>query len=161
MSVGRRGRKRRLKCHVLHDALIGAGVVVDAVSGADHRIAQRLPGQAKAGSEVVAVGTHQSHGKLAVVGAGLADLHRDRRRSKAHRQVQVHDAIVQFGKRRDVFVAHSEIQGQIAAHAPFILHEQVPGIAAKVVVVVAELHRGQLGKPQQEVGKVVAGSSRR
>ena len=157
LRVGRRSRKRRLEGHVLHDALISAGVVVDAVSRAHHRVAQRLPGQTEAGSEIIAVGTDQRHRKLAVVRPGLAHLHRDGRRGKAHRQVQVHNAIVQFGERRNVFVAHAEIQGQVAAQAPFILYEQVPGIAPKVIVVIAELDRGQLRKAQQEVGKVVAG----
>ncbi len=157
LSVGRSGRKRRLKCHVLHDALIRAGVVVDAISRAHHGVAQRFPCQAEAGSEIVAVGTHQRHGKLTVVRPGLAHLHRDRRRSKAHRQVQVHNAIVQFRERRNVFVAHAEIQCEVAAQAPFILYEQVPGIAPEVIVVVAKLDRSQLRKPQQEVGKVVTG----
>ena len=136
--------------------LIRAGVVVDAVSAAEHRIAQGLPRDAQARSKVVAIRTDQRHGKLSVVRSGLADLHRDWWRGEALRQIQVHDAVILFRKRREVFIAHAQVQSQVAAQAPFILHKDVPGIAAKMVIVVAELHRSELRKPQQEVGKVVA-----
>ncbi len=66
--------------------------------------------------------------------------------------------IVDFREWRNVFVAHAEIQGEIAAQFPLVLDVGVPGIAAEVVVVGAELRRGLLRQAEQKIGEVVAGA---
>ena len=60
--IGHGGRKRRLKCQILNDALIIADVVVDSVAGSHHRVVQRLPRDPHARCEIVAIGLDQAAG---------------------------------------------------------------------------------------------------
>src|SRR5690348_7837170 len=46
-------RERRLKGELLNDAVVGAGVEIDAVAGANDRVLQWLPGDAEARGDVV------------------------------------------------------------------------------------------------------------
>ena len=124
-----------MKRQVLHNVLVSGGVVVDAITGAHHRVLECLPGDSDARREIVAVRIHQ---RDRVYGSGEGPrLPRQNRsnRSETRCNIQVDDAIVDLAVRRDILVAQSDVQGQIAADPPFILRVEVPGIAAKVISV--------------------------
>ena len=72
------------------------------------------------------------------------------------RKIEVHHAIVDFGKWRNILVAHSQIKRQISAHLPLILRIQIPVVATEVVVACSKLHRSLLRQSQQKIGKVIS-----
>ena len=116
------------------------------------------------GREVVAVGADEGVGHIPAVWPTLPRENLSRCRSSSRRiehrrrKIQVRDAIVFLGQRRDVFVTHAQVQRQISAHLPFILQVGVPEIAVKVVAVFAELHRCLLRQAEQKVGEVISRS---
>ena len=133
----------RLEGEFLGNGLKGAGVVVDAVAGANHHFVPGLPSDADARGKVVAVGMDQGWG-IALAGQhwhqrGSAELGIE----NAGRKNQVGDAIIELGKRRNVLPAHAQIEGEIASQFPFILGVGVPGISAEVVGIGGErIQRG-------------------
>src|SRR6202035_2869999 len=166
LNVRCRRGERGLKGQLLSDALIGARIVVDAVSTTHHGFRKRFPREANARGEVVAIGAQQARGQASAVRPSLSRLKgRHGRRAlcriqDSRRKVEVGNAIVQFREWRNVLVAHSEIQRQVAPHFPLILGVQIPEVAAEVIVL-SKLHRGLLREPQQKVGEVISGTAHR
>src|SRR5438128_2355528 len=62
-----------------------------------------------------------------------------------------------FGEGRHIFIAQPQVQGHILGYAPVVLNEEVIRVGAELVIDGAELNRGLLREPQQEVGKSQTG----
>ena len=107
---------------MLGHAGVGPGVVVDPVSAADHRVRERLPGECRARREVVAVRIHKRAGKRTCEWAGRAGQDR-RHRCESRSDIEIDEQVVDLGVGRNVFVAKTQVEGQIRAHAPLVLHK--------------------------------------
>ena len=141
--IRRRKSKWRLKCEVLYDAAVLAGVVVDAITGTQNRFFRCLPGDADSRSEIVAIGLDYRNGKSSREGS------RCTRENWTHGSdrginVQVDEPIVSLAKRRDILTPQSKIETQIAGGPPIVLHEQIPGILPEFVCGSPTLDRREL-----------------
>ena len=139
LSVG----ERRLKRKVLYHRAVLCEVVIDAVAGTQHHFLFRLPGDAHARREIVAVRPDQGIREHAVVGPGLAcqDGHS---RGKTGRHVQVCNTMVRFGVRAVVFVAQAQIERQTRPEPPVILNEKIVRVGAEIIGIGPELKRSLL-----------------
>ncbi len=132
-------RQRRLLGHLSGQRLIDRGVVVNPVAGAHHRgmLRKRPPSDADARLELVIIGTKQCrrdsppgwpsvHWDAAVEVGAVA--HTGRLRSEAGPDIQIHQAVVQFGDGRLKVPAQSDIDAEVALDAPIVVHESIqPG----------------------------------
>ena len=141
---------------------VHAGVEVHAVAGAQPQrpLWERLPGQAHARRQVIAVWIHQAARELPAVRPAAAG--RDHGSAgEPRRDVEVRHAPVLLPHRRKEFVPQPGVQREVRAQAPIVLGEQVVNGRAVVGVGAAVAHRAGLGETEQEVGQVKPGAVQR
>ena len=114
-----------------------------------------FPGQSATRRPAVAIRPDQ-----AVRKARSSRVNRSYRR-EARRDIEIREVAVFLRKRRIIFVAQAEHDGQVRIHAPIVVGVSVPGILAEIRAVPSELNRTGLRQSQQKVREIQTGIGNR
>ena len=127
------------------------GAEINAIAGAHHHLAAgpqrrwRRPGQANTRREIIAI-RRSRRGNV-----------RQTRGLRQRRVIEIQHLSARVGKRREVFVAHAQVQREIPGHAPIVLKISGVSILAQIALGEPGSAAGVLRQAQQEVRKGVAG----
>ncbi len=139
VHIARNGEWRLLR-ELERQSVVSLPIIIGAVARSHDRglfEVGHFPRQTHSWRKIVVIGVDESRGEP--TGIRAASARRDpRNRRIAGRDVEICDAPVLLIKRREVFVAQSQVQRQIGPHFPVVLREPGPDVLPKVCARISE-----------------------